>query len=158
MSDDPLSDEPLSNEPLSDEPLSDEPLSDEEEIALGQLEPTVVIDGAFVPHGVNLPENWPDERAFIPPPPAAHPPKSKPYSGPVMTHTKIYSGNDSAVTEALASYVYFRDDARKGGWQSYLKRSDDFIQFCCRMHIFEMLSARGGGGETRVVYRWLESR
>ncbi len=91
----------------------EEPLSPEEEIAPGQLEPTVVADGAIAPHGVDLPENWPDERAFIPPPPAAHPPKSKPYNGPVMTHTKIYSGNDSAVTEALASYAYFRDDARR---------------------------------------------
>ena len=41
-----------------------------------------------------------------------------------------------------------------GGWQGYLERSDDFIRFCCHMHISEMLSARGGAGETRVVWRW----
>ena len=57
-------------------------------------------------------------------------------------------------TEALASYYYFRDDARFGGWQAYLQRSNDFVRFCCHMHISEMLSARGGAGETRVVWRW----
>ena len=52
-----------------------------------------------------------------------------------MTHTRIYQGNDSEFTEALASYYHFRDDARFGGWQNYLQRSDDFIRFCCHMHI-----------------------
>ena len=70
-----------------------------------------------------------------------------------MTHTRIYRGNDSEFTEALASYYHFRDDARFGGWQNYLQRSDDFIRFCCHMHISEMLSARGGAGETRVVWQ-----
>ena len=70
-----------------------------------------------------------------------------------MTHTRIYHGNDSEFTEALASYYHFRDDARFGGWQNYLQRSDDFIRFCCHMHIAEMLSARGGAGETRVVWQ-----
>ena len=117
-----------------------------------------VAGGTITPQGTDLPENWPDERAFVPPMPSADRPKCKPYNGPVMTHTRLYAGDDAAVTEALASYVFFRDDARQGGWQSYLKRSDDFIRFCCRMHIFETLTARGGGGKTRVVWRWPESR
>ena len=75
-----------------------------------------------------------------------------------MTHTRIYSGNDSEFTEALASYYHFRDDARFGGWQNYLQRTDDFIRFCCHMHISEMLSARGGAGETRVVWTWPDCR
>ena len=75
-----------------------------------------------------------------------------------MAHTRIYSGNDSEFTEALASYYHFRDDARFGGWQNYLQRSDDFIRFCCHMHISEMLSARGGAGETRVVWQWPNCR
>ena len=75
-----------------------------------------------------------------------------------MTHTRIYSGSDSEFTEALASYYHFRDDARFGGWQNYLQRSDDFIRFCCHMHIAEMLSARGGASETRVVWSWPDSR
>ena len=108
--------------------------------------------------GQGLPPGWPNESAFVPPPPSIETPKCEPQDGPIMTHTRIYQGNDSLVTEALASYVFFRDEARQGGWQSYLKRSDDFIRFCCHMHIHEMLSARGGAGETRVVWRWLDSR
>ena len=61
-------------------------------------------------------------------------------------------------TEALASYYHFRNDARFGGWQNYLQRSDDFIRFCCHVHIAEMLSARGGAGQTRVVWRWSDCR
>lgn len=107
---------------------------------------------------VALPPNWPDERGFIPPPPSPERPACCPTNGPVMTHTRIYHGNDGDFTEALASYYHFRDDARFGGWQNYLSRSDDFIRFCCHMHIAEMLSARGGASETRVVYRWSDCR
>lgn len=105
-----------------------------------------------------LPPNWPDERGFIPPGPSLVRPPCLQQDGPIMTHTRIYRGNDSDFTEALASYTHFRDDARLGGWQSYLERSDDFIRFCCHLHISEMLSARGGAGETRVVWRWSDSR
>ena len=110
--------------------------------------------GAHVP----LPPGWPDERGFIPPPPSPVRPACCPTNGPVMTHTRIYQGNDGEFTEALASYYHFRDDARFGGWQNYLGRSDDFIRFCCHMHIAEMLSARGGAGETRVVWSWSDCR
>jgi hypothetical protein len=105
-----------------------------------------------------FPPGWPDERGFIPPGPSPVRATCCPTNGPVMTHTRIYSGNDADFTEALASYYHFRDDARFGGWQNYLARSDDFIRFCCHMHISEMLSARGGAGETRVVYSWSDCR
>lgn len=105
-----------------------------------------------------LPPGWPDERGFIPPPPSPVRPACFPNDGPVMTHTRIYSGNDGEFTEALASYYHFRDDARFGGWQNYLERSDDFIRFCCHMHICEMLAARGGASETRVVWSWSDCR
>jgi hypothetical protein len=108
--------------------------------------------------GVLLPPDWPDERGFIPPPPSPVHPPCLATDGPVMTHTRIYVGNDSEFTEALASYYSFQDDARFGGWQNYLQRSNDFIRFCCHMHIAEMLSARGGAGESRVVWRWPEDR
>ena len=104
--------------------------------------------------GQGLPPDWPDPRGFIPPPPSPQPPRCCPQNGPVMRHTQTYNGQDSRFTEALASYYFFQDDARFGGWQNYLQRSDDFIRFCCHMHIWEMLSARGGAGETRVVWRW----
>ncbi|HET6881714.1 MAG TPA: hypothetical protein VFI31_16240 [Pirellulales bacterium] len=101
-----------------------------------------------------LPAGWPDARGFQPPGPSPFPLRSKETAEPVLRHTKTYNGNDQDLTTALASYVYFRDDARFGGWQGYLQRSDDFIRFCCHMHISEMLTARGGAGETRVVWRW----
>jgi hypothetical protein len=85
-------------------------------------------------------------------------PPCLPYNGPVMTHTRIYSGNDGDFTEALANYYHFRNDARFGGWQNYLQRSDDFIRFCCHMHISEMLSARGGADKTRVVWHQSDCR
>jgi hypothetical protein len=85
-------------------------------------------------------------------------PPCLPTEGPVMSHTRIYLGNDSEFTEALASYYSFQDDARFGGWQNYLQRSGDFIRFCCHVHISEMLAARGGAGESRVVWRWPENR
>jgi hypothetical protein len=113
--------------------------------------------GAISAYGA-LPPGWPDERGFIPPGPSPMRPPCVPNDGPVMTHTRIYQGNDSQFTEALASYYHWRDDARFGGWQNYLQRSDDFIRFCCHMHISEMLSARGGAGETRVVWEWDDCR
>jgi hypothetical protein len=102
----------------------------------------------------NLPADWPDPRGFVPPPPAAQPTSAGPSDAPVMRHTRTYNGHDGELTTALESYYYFRDDARMGGWQGYLQRSDDFTRFCCHMHIWEMLTARGGAGETRVVWRW----
>ena len=62
--------------------------------------------------------------------------------------------NDAAFTKAISSYHYFLDVARMEGWRGYLQRSEDFVRFCCHMHIGETLAARGGAGQTRVVWRW----
>jgi hypothetical protein len=97
---------------------------------------------------------WPDPRGFIPPPPQPYPPPYCPSDAPVLRHTRTYCGSDADFTTALENYHNFRDDARFDGWQGYLQRSDDFIRFCCHMHIWEMLTARGGAGETRVVWHW----
>lgn len=105
-----------------------------------------------------FPPDWPDPSGLIPPPPRVAPQSCCPSDKPVLRHTQAYNGHDPEFTEALSSYYFFRDDARFGGWQTYLERSDDFIRFCCHMHIWEMLSARGGAGETRVVWRWPEFR
>jgi hypothetical protein len=112
--------------------------------------------GPGLPPG--LPPGWPDERGFIPPGPSPVRPPCMANDGPVITHTRLYQGNNAEFTEALESYYSFRDEARFGGWQTYLQRSNDFIRFCCHMHISEMLSARGGAGETRVVWRWSNCR
>lgn len=108
--------------------------------------------------GADLPVDWPDPRGFVPRPPSPTRPKGEPSTGPVMTHAKVYYGNNAQFTAALQNYYHTRDEARFGGWQSYLQRSDDFIRFCCHLHIAEMLTARGGAGETRVVRRWSDDR
>ena len=141
--------------PPGDSSASDQAPANQSDVnAAGVMTDSIGAHGAY---GA-LPAGWPDERGFIPLPPSPQRPACCPNNGPVMTHTRIYSGNDSEFTEALASYYHFRDDARFGGWQNYLQRSDDFIRFCCHMHISEMLSARGGAGETRVVWQWSDCR
>jgi hypothetical protein len=105
-----------------------------------------------------LPPDWPDPRGLIPPPPSCGRPECHPSDEPVLRHTRTYQGTDPEFTAALRNYVTFRDDARFGGWSSYLQRSDDFIRFCCHKHIAEMLTARGGAGQTRVLLRWSEGR
>jgi hypothetical protein len=105
-----------------------------------------------------LPSDWPDPRGFIPPGPSATRPPYRPSRGPVLHHVNIYIGNDGEFTTALSSYCVFRDEARFGGWQGYLQRSDDFIRFCCYKHITEMITARGGAGESKVVWRWPDIR
>ncbi len=104
------------------------------------------------------PTQWPDAAGFVPPGPSPVRPPCVDNPGPVMTHTRIFRGNDPEFTSALAAYVDFRDDARFGGWRSYLERSDDFIRFSCHYHISQMLEARGGATETRVVQRWSDNR
>jgi hypothetical protein len=129
-------------------------ISHEEESAQPANPPTspaIVSNGKS---GGQFPPDWPDPHGFIPRPPSAERPRGIPCDEPVMQQTKSYRGNDVEFTTALETYYYSRDDARLGGWQNYLRRSDDFIRFCCRMHIWEMLGARGGAGETRVVWRW----
>jgi hypothetical protein len=106
----------------------------------------------------SLPPDWPDPRGLVPPPPACRRPSCIPSNEPVLRHTRIYSGTDPEFTAALSKYSTFRDDARFGGWSGYLQRSEDFIRFCCHKHIAEMLTARGGAGTTRVLWRWPNDR
>ena len=101
-----------------------------------------------------LPPDWPDPRGFVPPPPSPIRPTPRPQHEPIITHTRIYHGQDAQLTELLENYYFFRDDARFGGWLGYLQRPDDYIRFCCHVHLTETLAARGGAGEGRVVYRW----
>jgi hypothetical protein len=101
-----------------------------------------------------LPADWPDPRGFIPQVPCPDRPAPRPQYGPIMSHTRIYHGQDAKFTERLATYYYLRDDARFGGWAAYLERPGDFVRFCCYLHVTETLAARGGTGEARVLYRW----
>lgn len=133
--------------------LGDMPHSGSQAITGGMIDP--MTGNAVVP----LPANWPDPTQLIPDPPSPlGPSAASPQSGPVLTHTRIYRGDDPDVTEKLADYVYARDDGRLGGWQGYLTRSDDFIRFCCYLHITEMLEMRGGRDKSDLIFRWPISR
>ena len=72
----------------------------------------------------------------------------------MISHVRLYNGHDSSFTQKLEDYYEFRDEARFGGWQAYLQRKQDFIRFCCHLHVTETLAARGGATEKQVVWRW----
>lgn len=131
------------------EPIETEPL----ETANEESSPAVA--SADVPATESgLPANWPDPQGFIPAGPAASRPRGAAQYEPIISHMRAYNGHDEDITRRLEEYYYFRDDARRSGWQSYLKRSEDFIRFCCHMHLTETLSARGGELESRMIFRW----
>ncbi|MFO0898668.1 MAG: hypothetical protein U0836_14690 [Pirellulales bacterium] len=113
------------------------------------------------PHGperVQLPPDWPDASGLWGQAPQAVRPECLPSNEPVMRHTRTYNGNDGDFDRALRTDYVFRDDPRPGGPEGYLQRMPDFIRMCCQMHIYEMLSARGGADKTRVVFRWPHGR
>ena len=104
--------------------------------------------------GPPVPPNWPDPRGFIPDPPAAVPPPMLVQHEPIISHMRNFNGHDEDFTEQLAEYYYYRDEARFGGWQAYLQRSEDFIRFCCHLHLQETLVSRGGQDKSRLIFRW----
>jgi hypothetical protein len=101
-----------------------------------------------------LPDDWPDPRGFIPDPPRPHRGLPHPQTAPIISHMRSYNGHDDEFTQRLSEYFYFRDDARFGGWQAYLQRSEDFIRVCCHFHVTETLVSRGGADESRLIFRW----
>lgn len=104
-----------------------------------------------------LPSDWPDPRGLIPEGPQAEKPVRKQKSdAPVLSHIAIYKGNDSEFMQALQDYDFlFRDDKRIAGKQSILSNRSEFVEFCCRLHIWEMFSIRGGAGRAeKVVREW----
>lgn len=107
---------------------------------------------------MGLPATWPTPAGFVPPGPAPNRPAYRPQSEPIISYIRSFDGCDEDFTEALADYYYFRDDGRMGGWQAYLQRSEDFIRFCCHLHLVETLAARGGEVESRLIFRWPSSR
>ncbi len=105
-----------------------------------------------------MPPNWPNPTDLIPDPPSPVRPTLMTNKDPVLTHTRIYRGDDPYFTNRLSDFVETGDDARSSGWQGYLKRSDDFIGFCCQLHITEMLESRGGADQSDLILRWPLSR
>jgi hypothetical protein len=125
-----------------------------EENSLGTDGDVQYMDDSIATIGEELPSDWPDPNGFIPPRPQAQRPEVRPQYNAVISHMKAYNGNDEDFTQALEDYYYFSDDARAGGWQTYLQRSEDFIRFCCRQHVVETLASRGGQLKSRLNVRW----
>ncbi len=125
------------------------------QVAIEYLSPAPDILGSGL---AELPSQWPDPTGLIPDPPQPSPPAFNAQSKPVLTHTRLYRGDDAYVTGRLADYVGNEDDARTAGWQSYLNRSNDFIRFCCHLHLTEMLESRGGLDQSDLILRWPISR
>ena len=105
-----------------------------------------------------MPADWPNPTDLIPDPPSPIRPVAMVNHEPVLSQTRLYRGDDPDFTIRLAQYVETGDDARPGSWQGYLKRSDDFIHFCCHLHIMEMLESRGGRDQSDLILRWPLSR
>jgi len=102
-----------------------------------------------------LPHDWPDPRGFIPegPKPERTVGKVK-NDGPIISWTNVYNGNDSEFMQALEDYDFlFRDDKRLNSKQTILTNRNEFISFCCRMHIWEIFSVRGGIRPAEKVIR-----
>ncbi len=101
----------------------------------------------------SLPPAWPNATDLIPDPPSPVPPPVIVTTEPVLTHTKLHRGDDPYFTGRLSDYVETADDARGMSWRGYVKRSDDFIRFCCHLHVAEMLEARGGSRPANLIVR-----
>jgi hypothetical protein len=102
-----------------------------------------------------LPHDWPDPRGLIPegPKPERTVGKER-HDGPIISWVDVYKGDDSEFVQALADYDFlFRDDKRLSGKQTILSNRNEFIAFCCRMHIWQIFSARGGAGPAQKVMR-----
>lgn len=116
--------------------------------------PPMVMEDLDLP----LPATWPDPTDLIPDPPLPVQPVAIANHRPVLSHTRMYQGDDPYFTDRLSDHVESGDDARPGGWQGYLRRSEDFIHFCCHLHITEMLESRGGRDQSDLILRWPLSR
>ena len=155
----PVSGQIVLTPPVVESPLPDGSLPGES-LPIGTGLPAGEFHGAadLAAFDPSLPPDWPDPTDLIPDPPAPQHPVARPNHDPVLSHTRLYQGDDPYFTNRLADHVETGDDARPSGWQGYLKRSDDFIHFCCHLHITEMLESRGGSDQSDLILRWPLSR
>ncbi len=135
------------------------PVQDSDHAGFGA--PVLAVDdvaGEMFNGAAGLPSEWPSPLGLIPDGPSPTPAPLLPQVEPVLTHTRLYRGDDAYFTDRLENFVGNHDDARMGGWQNYLKRSNDFIRFCCHLHLAEMLESRGGLDQSDLILRWPISR
>lgn len=70
---------------------------------------------------------------------------------PVMSYTRYFDGADRQLIHLLRGYYVLRGDTRSGGWEAYLHRSDDFLQFASHVLVIEMLELHGAPLKTEKV-------
>ena len=68
-----------------------------------------------------------------------------------MSYTRYFDGADQRLIQLLKGYYILRGDMRSGGWEAYLHRSDDFLQFASHVLVLEMLELHGGPLKTQKV-------
>ncbi|MCA9098586.1 MAG: hypothetical protein KDA36_09375, partial [Planctomycetaceae bacterium] len=72
---------------------------------------------------------------------------------PLMSYTRQFDGSEAELVNKLRDYLELRGDRRRGSWEEYLHRSEDFIRFVSHVMIVEMLSAHGGANRTQIVFK-----
>ncbi len=70
--------------------------------------------GIDPPDVASLPPDWPDPTDLIPDPPSPVRPVAMLNHEPVLSHTRLYRGDDPYFTNRLADHVETGDDARPG--------------------------------------------
>ena len=68
-----------------------------------------------------------------------------------MSYTRFFDGADRQLIHLLRGYYFLRGDMRSGGWEAYLHRSDDFLQFASTVLVIEMLELHGGPLKTEKI-------
>ncbi len=72
---------------------------------------------------------------------------------PLMSYSRQFDGGEEELVNKLRDYLELRGDRRRGSWEEYLHRSEDFIRFVSHVMIVEMLSAHGGANRTQIVFK-----
>lgn len=129
------------------------------ELAKRQLETqTPVETGGSQERRPGIPADWPDAKGFTPAGPESSPPAVREHRGPLMELVRQYDAADSETLALLRTHHLWQEEIRPGGWRGKLIRSDDYIRFCCHLHIAELLAARGGVDQSSVAIRLPGSR
>jgi hypothetical protein len=109
------------------------------------------------PPGSDLSETWPGGGPRLPvekPNGAFCVPGQDDTIQPIMSYTRFFDGADCRLIEQLRGYYVLRGDMRSGGWEAYLHRSDDFLQFASFVMVVEMLELHGGPLKTEKVFMY----
>jgi hypothetical protein len=109
------------------------------------------------PPGSDLSETWPGGGPRLPvekPNGAFCTPGQEDTIQPIMSYTRFFDGADCRLIEQLRGYYALRGDMRSGGWEAYLNRSDDFLQFASFVLVVEMLELHGGPLKTEKVFMY----